>query len=145
MSVAQQISELLSLKRDGVLSAEDVAFAIRELRAVGEVKSEQKVASKKRSPKKVKASPVAVVPVKAVMKKSRPKIETSAERRARLKAAQEECQRADEEFAFASLSSSERAMEEMARGSTSRTTGKARPSTCMSLLTTWPRRGQMCS
>ena len=121
MSVAQQISELLSLKRDGVLSAEDVAFAIRELRAgaVSKAKitgnfSEQKVASKKRSPKKVKASPVVkaspiTAPAKAVVKKSRPKIETSTERHARLKAAREERQRADEESALASLS--ERDME----------------------------------
>ena len=33
MSIAQQISELLSLKRDGLISADDVAFAIRELKA----------------------------------------------------------------------------------------------------------------
>ena len=32
MSIAQQISELLSLKRDGLISADDVAFAIRELK-----------------------------------------------------------------------------------------------------------------
>ena len=109
MSIAQQISKLVSLNVKWLLDDDELAFAIRELRGAASAHEEKKVAPAVQKPATKAAEKKAPKP-KA---KSRPKLETSTERRARLKAAREERLRADEASALGSLS--ERDMEALTR------------------------------